>query len=307
MISRAFASLVTRTATGDYSLSAHTGLLEPHHCLNQAGINRLVETAMASYGYRSRKAAMDDIFEISAGAGVWPGEPAASVNLLRAAIGDIVLIGDAAGGSLRLLCIAPARLSVLADTASQLVYGDILRPLVAVVAVGGEAIFAVERRGFPYPSDTRYYRMVQVDRIEVVRNDGTDIFADAGDAGRVVPHVAKTTVYATRGNIAVHGFDAEDFVEDSQEALFRIDFVPDGITYIFNQDFRINYGNLVPDERRAMHDHCMAELLRMCELDGSMAPLHRIAPLAPGTLQLQRRKDGFATLVVDSPAKIKSL
>lgn len=307
MISKAFAALVVRTATGEYSLSAQSGLLEPQLCLNQADIDCLVETAMTSYGYRSRKAAMDDIFEISSTVGQQAGEQVAAVNLLRLAAGDIVRLSDAARSSLRLVCVAPARLSVLGDTASQLVYGDILRPLVPVVAVGGEAIFAAERRGFPYPSDTRYYRMERIDKIEMARNDGHDIFADAGDAGRVVPHMALNTVYASRGNLMAHGFDAEDFVENAAEALFRIDFAPDGITYCLNPDFRINYAGLAPDERRSLHDRYIAEVLRMCEIDGSEASLHRLANLSPGTLEMRLRNDGFATLVIACHAKIKSL
>ncbi len=304
MISKAFAALVTRTAVGEYSLSEQSGLLEPRFGLNQTEIDSLVESAIASYGYPSRKAAMDDIFELSSGAGLQFGEAVAAVNLLRVASGDILRLTDAAGGMLRLLCVAPARLMVLGDRATALIYGDILRPLTPIIEVGGEAIFAVERDGFPYPSDTRYFRIGHVNSIETASNDAADIFADATDAGREVPHVSSTTVYAVRGNHGARGFDAEDFIGDAADALFRIDFSAESITYCFNSDFRINYDGLAPDERRAMHDRCLAEVMRMCELDGADAPLHRLCTLAAGTMTVERRPDGFATLAVDRPARI---
>lgn len=307
MISRAFAALVARTAVGEYSLSAQSGLLEPCFGLSQVEIDRLVEAATVTYGYSSRKAAMDDIFELSSSTELQFGDAAAAVNFLRCAPGDIVRLSYEAGGTLRLLCVAPARLMVLGDTAAALMYGDVLRPLTPMPAVGGQVIFAVERGGFPYPSDTRYFRIGHVNRIELARNDASDIFADAGNAGREVPHVAAGTVYAAHGNHGAQGFDAEDFVGDAADALFRIDFAPGGISYSLNTDFRINYDGLAPDERRATHDRYLAEVMRMCELDGPEAPLHRLVNASPGTLELRRRNDGFATLVIDRPAKIKSL
>ncbi len=307
MISKAFAALVARTAVGEYSLSAQSGLLEPQFGLNQSEIERLVSEALGSYGYQSRKAAMDDIFELSGCVDLQFGEAVASVNMLRSAPGDILRLSDAAGNMLRLLCVAPARLLVLAHTSAALIYGDILRPLTPVIGVGDRAIFAVVRDGYSYPSDTRYFCIAHVNRIEIAPNDASDIFAGAGDSGREVPHADAAAVYVSHGNHGAQGFDAEDFVDDATSALFRIDFAQSGATYCFNTEFHINYEGLAPEERRSTHDACLAEVIRMCELEGEAAPLHRLVTLTPGTLVVKRRPDGFATLVIDRPARIKSL
>jgi len=305
MISKAFAALVARTAVGEYSLSPQSGLLEPGFSLNQAEIDRLVEAAMCSYGYPSRKAAMTDIFELSAVTSLQYGDSAASVNMLRCASGDILRFTDAAGSSMHLLCTAPARMLVMSDSSAALACGDMLRPLTPLVAVGDRAIFAVERDGFPYPSDSRYYRFGPVGKIEIAPNDASDIFAGAEYDGRTVPHMESTTVYASHGNHGARGFDAEDFVTDSADALFRIDFSSGGrVTYSLNPGFNINYNGLAPDERRATHDMYVAEVSRMCTLSAPGEPLHRLVTLVPGILSVIRRPDGFATLAIEQRAEI---
>lgn len=305
MISKAFSALVARTAVGEYAISPQSGLLEPSFSLNQAAIDSLVQAAMTAYGYVSRRAAMDDIYQLSATSSLQYGEGVAALNMLRCASGDILRLTGSAGSVLTLLCMAPARLLVLHDASGALIYGDILRPLIPNITAGGQAIFAVERDGYPYPSDTRYYRIGYLGKIESAPNDGADIFAGVTSEGRMVPHMDVSTVYCTHGNHGARGFDAEDFSTDAQAALFRIDFNTDGrITYCLNRDFKLNYDGMTPDERRAVHDRYVAEAIRMCSLAGDEAPLHRLDTIAPGVLTLEQRNDGFASLIIKHRAEI---